>query len=119
VIENSKESYYLALRQTQSTLHSEKPNWQPWLMFFLRGLQQQKRRLGAKVEREKAALSALSELAVHIMDYVQAHGGVTTRDMVREHKASPNTAKATFASLVKKGPLVRHGAGRSIWYGLL
>jgi Fic family protein len=118
VIENSKESYYLALRQTQSTLHSETPNWQPWLLFFLRGLQQQKRRLAAKVEREKAALSALSELAVHIMDYVQAHGRVTTRDMVREHKASPNTAKATFANLVKKGLLVRHGAGRSIWYGL-
>jgi Fic family protein len=118
VIENSKESYYLALRQTQSTLHSEKPDWQPWLLFFLRGLQQQKRRLAAKVEREKAALSVLSELAVHIMDYVQAHGRVTTRDMVREHKASPNTAKATFANLVKKGLLVRHGAGRSIWYGL-
>src|SRR5580700_4226202 len=118
VIENSKESYYLALRQTQSTLHSEKTNWQPWLMFLVRGLQQQKRRLAAKVEREKAALSVLSELAVHIMDYVQAHGRVTTRDMVREHKASPNTAKATFANLVKKGFLVRHGAGRSIWYGL-
>jgi Fic family protein len=110
VIENSKESYYLALRQTQSTLHSEKTNW--------RGLQQQKRRLAAKVEREKAALSALSELAVLIMDYVQAHGRVTTRDIVREHKASPNTAKATFSNLVKKGVLVRHGAGRSIWYGL-
>jgi Fic family protein len=118
VIENSKESYYLALRQTQSTLRSEKPDWQPWLLFFLRGLQQQKRRLATKVEREKAALSVLSELAVHIMDYVQAHGRVTTRDMVREHKASPNTAKATFANLVKKGLLVRHGAGRSIWYGL-
>src|SRR5450755_160842 len=118
VIENNKESYYLALRQTQSTLHSEKPNWQPWLLFFLRALQQQKRRLAAKVEREKAALSALSELAMHIMDYVQAHGRVTTRDMVREHKASPNTAKATFSNLVKKGLLVRHGAGRSIWYGV-
>jgi len=118
VIENSKESYYLALRQTQSTLHSEKTNWQPWLMFLVRGLQQQKRRLAAKVEREKAALSALSELAVLIMDYVQAHGRVTTRDIVREHKASPNTAKATFSNLVKKGVLVRHGAGRSIWYGL-
>ncbi len=118
VIENSKESYYLALRQTQSTLHSGKINWHPWLLFFLRALQQQKRRLAAKVEREKAALSSLSELAVLIMDYAQAHGRVTTRDMVREHKASPNTAKATFANLVKKGLLVRHGAGRSIWYGL-
>jgi Fic family protein len=118
VIENSKESYYLALRQTQSTLHSGEINWQPWLLFFLRALQQQKRRLAAKVEREKAALSSLSELGVHIMDYVQAHGRVSTSDMMREHAASPNTTKATFANLVKKGLLVRHGAGRAIWYGL-
>ena len=30
VIENSKEGYYLALRQTQGTIRSEAPNWQPW-----------------------------------------------------------------------------------------
>lgn len=117
VIENSKESYYLALRQTQGTIRTEAPNWQPWLMFFMRALQQQKRRLAAKVEREKNALSALSELAVKILDYVQDHGRVTTRDMVRETGASPNTLKATFGSLVEKGFLVRHGGGRSTWYG--
>lgn len=117
VIENSKESYYLALRQTQGTIRTEAPNWQPWLMFFMRALQQQKRRLAEKVEREKNALSALSELAVKILDYVQDHGRVTTRDMVRETGASPNTLKATFGSLVEKGFLVRHGGGRSTWYG--
>jgi len=117
VIENSKESYYLALRQTQGTIRTDAPNWQPWLMFFMRALQQQKRRLAAKVEREKNALSALSELAVKILDYVQDHGRVTTRDMVRETGASPNTLKATFGSLIEKGFLVRHGGGRSTWYG--
>ncbi len=117
VIENSKESYYLALRQTQGTIRTEAPNWQPWLMFFMRALQQQKRRLATKVDREKNALSALSELAVKILDYVQDHGRVTTRDMVRETEASPNTLKATFGSLVEKGFLVRHGGGRSTWYG--
>ncbi len=35
VIENSKEGYYLALRQIQGTLKAEKPNWQPWLLLFL------------------------------------------------------------------------------------
>jgi Fic family protein len=118
VIEHSKESYYLALRQTQSTIRKESPHWQPWLIFFLRALQQQKRRLAAKVEREKIALAALSELAVQILDYVQAQGRVTTRDMVREIGASPNTLKATFTSLVKKGLLTRHGGGRSTWYAL-
>ena len=34
VIENSKEGYYLALRQTQGTLRSAAPNWQPWLILF-------------------------------------------------------------------------------------
>ena len=118
VIENSKEGYYLALRQTQTTIRTDAPNWQPWLLFFMRALQQQKRRLAVKVEREKNALAALPELAVKILDYVRDQGRVTTRDMVREHGASPNTLKATFTSLVEKGLLARHGAGRSTWYGL-
>jgi len=118
VIENSKEGYYLALRQTQTTVRTDAPNWQPWLLFFMRALQAQKRRLAVKVEREKNALAALSELAIKILDYLRDQGRVTTRDMVREHGASPNTLKATFTSLVEKGLLVRHGAGRSIWYGL-
>lgn len=118
VIENSKEGYYLALRQTQGTIRSEAPNWQPWLTFFLRALQQQKRRLAEKVERERRAIADLPELAIKILDYVRDHGRVTTRDMVREHGASPNTLKVTFASLVEKGLLARHGAGRSTWYSL-
>jgi Fic family protein len=118
VIENSKEGYYLGLRQTQTTIRTDTPNWQPWLLFFMRALQQQKRRLAVKVEREKNALAALPELAVKILDYVRDQGRVTTRDIVREHGASPNTLKVTFTSLVEKGLLVRHGAGRSTWYGM-
>ncbi len=118
VIENSKEGYYLALRQTQGTIQTDAPDWQPWLKFFLRALQHQKRRLAVKVEREKNALAILPDLAVKILDYVRDQGRVTTRDMVREYGASPNTLKATFASLVEKGVLARHGGGRSTWYGL-
>ncbi len=117
VIENSKEGYYLGLRQTQTTIRTDAPNWQPCLLFFMRALQQQKRRLATKVEREKNALAALPELAVTILDYVRDQGRVTTRDMVREYGASPNTLKVTFTSLVEKGLLARHGAGRSTWYG--
>jgi Fic family protein len=119
VIENSNDGYYLALRETQKTIHEEAPNWQPWLMFFMRALQQQKRHLAIKIERERNALTALSELSISILDYVRGHGRVTTRDMVRETGASPNTLKATFTNLVNKKLLIRHGGGRSTWYGLL
>ena len=118
VIERSKEGYYLALRQTQLTINSETPNWQPWLIFFMRALQQQKRHLAIKVERERNVLAVLPALAVKILDYVRAQGRVATRDMVRETGASSNTLKATFSSLVDKKLLVRHGGGRSTWYGL-
>ena len=118
IVEHNKEAYYVALRQTQLTISSEAPNWQPWIMFFLRAMQQQKRHLEAKIERERKAIAELSELAVKILEHVRSHGRVTTRDMVRETGASPNTVKATFRGLVEKKLLVRQGGGRSIWYRL-
>ena len=118
VIEQSKEGYYLSLRQTQQTIRSDAPNWQPWLLFFLRALQQQKRRLEVKVEREQRMMVELSPLALQILDYARDQGRIATRDMVREYGASPNTVKATFRTLVAKGLLTRHGGGRSIWYRL-
>ncbi len=118
VIENNKESYYLALRQTQGTIRTDAPNWQPWLVFFMRALQQQMRRLAVKVEHEKIVLADLPELAVKILDYACDHGRVTMRDMVRTSGASGNTLKEHFRRLVKKKLLVQHGAGRATWYGL-
>ena len=119
VIENNKEGYYLALRQTQGTIRTEAPNWQPWLMFFMRALQQQVRRLAVKVEREKIIIADLPELSVKILDYAREQGRVTMRGMVRSTGASSNTIKEHFRSLVGKKLLLRHGAGRSTWYGLL
>jgi Fic family protein len=118
VIENSKESYYLALRQTQGTIRNEAPNWQPWLTFFLRALQQQKRRLAAKVEREKLVLADLPELAVQVLDHARQHGRVTIGNMIRVTGASRNTLKEHFRSLVEKGHLARHGTGKGSWYAL-
>jgi len=118
VIEHSKEGYYLALRQTQGTIRTETPNWQPWLTFFLRSLQQQKRRLAAKVEREKLVIAALPELAVQIVDHVRNHGRVTMGDIIRSTGANRNTLKEHFRRLVEQGHLVRHGTGKGSWYAL-
>jgi hypothetical protein len=45
VIEQSKEAYSLALRQTQETIRTVAANRQPWLEYFLRSLAEQARRL--------------------------------------------------------------------------
>lgn len=118
VIERSKESYYLALRQTQGTIRTESPNWQPWLLFFLRALQQQMRRLARKVEREKMVLSALPELSVQIVEFAREHGRVTIGDIATLTGTSRNTLKPHFRHLLEKGHLVLHGRGRGAWYAL-
>jgi len=118
VIEQSKEAYYLALRQTQGTIRTDEPNWQPWVIFFLRALQQQMKRLAKKVKREKLLLSALPELSVQILDHARAHGRVTVREMVAITGASRNTLKEHFKALLESQNLELHGKGRGAWYSL-
>jgi hypothetical protein len=116
VVEMNKEAYYLALRQTQGSIRTEAPNWQPWLAFFLRSLAEQVRRLEKKVEREKLVLAALPELALRIVEFAREHGRVRMGDVVKLTGASRNTLKEHFRNLVNRGHLHQHGAGRGVWY---
>ena len=118
VIEHSKESYYLALRQTQGTIRHAKPDWQPWLKFFLQAMHQQMKRLAAKMEREKLLIAALPELAVQILDQARNTGRVTMSDMMRLTGVSRNTLKEHFRKLVENGYLIRYGNGKGSWYSL-
>jgi Fic family protein len=118
VIEQSKEGYYLALRQTQGTIRSDAPDWQPWLRFFLRAMQQQMRRLASKVEREKLLLAAMPDLALRIVDQAREHGRVTMSGAVTLTGASRNTLKEHLRMLVERRYLVQHGVGRGTWYSL-
>ena len=52
-IEQNKESYYLALRRTQGSLNTEKPDFTTWLTFFLRVLQKQKIHLEQKIAKRE------------------------------------------------------------------
>jgi len=118
VIEQSKEAYYLALRQTQGTIRTESPNWQPWLEFFLRSLAEQVRRLEKKVEREKIVLATIPELQLQIVEFAREHGRVTIGEAIKLTGASRNTLKQHFRALVERSMLNLHGSGRGVWYDL-
>jgi Fic family protein len=118
LIEQNKEAYYLALRQTQGTIRTEAPNWQPWLVFFLGSLAEQVRRLEKKVEREKLVLAALPELSLAIVEFAREHGRVTIGEAIKLTGASRNTLKQHFRALVERGHLNQHGSGRGVWYEL-
>jgi len=118
VIEQSKEAYYLALRQTQGTIRADTPNWHPWLVFFLRSLNEQVRRLEKKIEREKLVLAKLPELSLRIVEFAREHGRITMGDAIKLTGASRNTLKQHFRNLSELGHLNQHGSGRGVWYDL-
>jgi Fic family protein len=118
VIEQNKEAYYLALRQSQGTIRADVPDWQPWVVFFLRALDEQVARLEKKVEREKLVLAALPELSLAIIEFAREHGRITIGEAVKLTGASRNTLKQHFRALVENNKLNQHGKGRGVWYAL-
>lgn len=119
IIEQSKEAYYLALRQTQGTIRTEQPDWQPWIIFFLKALRHQMKRLSAKVEKEKLLFSVLSSLELQILDYIKDHGRVSVGEMSVITGVSRNTLKPHFKSLVDAEHITLNGKGRGAWYSLV
>jgi len=119
IVELSKDAYYVALRQTQRTIRTKTPDWQPWLTFFLKSLQQQKKNLDKKIKRERLILGSLPELSVRILELCREHGRVTVAEAVRATGVNRNTIKDHLKALNRAGHVEQHGAGRGTWYGLV
>ena len=116
VIERSKEDYYIALRKTQGTIRSEAPACEPWIVYFLRALQQQKNKLERKIERERILADRLPELSLRIVELAGEHGRLTIGQVVAITGANRNTVKKHLQSLVSANRLAQHGTGKGTWY---
>ena len=119
IIEQNKDSYYLALRRTQVTIRNEDPEWNHWLDFFLNALAQQKARLQKKIERERLVLGDLPGLSVRVLELTRERGRITVAEAAKLTGANRNTIKDHLSSLTRAGHLARHGKGRGTWYGLV
>jgi Fic family protein len=117
VIEQTKERYYVALRQTQSSIWTPAPDWLPWLTYFFGALVEQKTRLEKKIERERMLLGDLPELSVQILELCRERGRVTISEVTKATGANRSTVKDHLTALVSAGHLILHGAGRGAWYG--
>ena len=116
VIEQSKEAYYIALRRTQGTIRNDTPEWEAWVLYFLRALQKQKQRLEKKIAREKIVIDTLPELSVQILELAKEHGKLTNSQIVSMTGANRNTIKKHLQSLVLANHLTQHGEGKGTWY---
>jgi Fic family protein len=116
IIEQNKGAYYVALRQTQRSIRSGSPDWQPWIRFFLSSLRSQVKRLGEKVEREDLMSRRLPKLSADLVSLAREHGRLTVLQAEQQTGANRATIKSHLAKLVKDGRLTKHGVGRGTWY---
>ena len=116
IIEDNKEGYYRALRQTQNTLKKH-PDYEPWIMFFLRTLQKQKIRLENKIEGLKDdLLLSMPNVSASIISLFDVHARLTAAEIQNLTQANAKTAKKYIKELVDMGLLQKHGVTKGAWY---
>jgi Fic family protein len=116
IIEASKEGYYRALRRTQTTLNAKKPDWEAWLIFFLRSLVKQKDALAKKIAVGDTYATDLHPLAKKILKHFADHETLTLSQLVKLTKGKPSTLKLRLKELVQHGHLLPKGQGRGAHY---
>lgn len=116
IIEENKDLYYKALRRTQITLTNETPDWEIWIVFFLRCLQKQQDNLASKLEHERILLAQMPALSGQIIELLKKNGRLGISDIETLTGANKNTIKVRLRELVKAGHIHKHGKARGTWY---
>jgi Fic family protein len=121
VIEENKEFYHKALRRTQMTLQKNKPDWEPWIGFFLRCLKKQKDILAARLDRERITQTAeadLPALSLEILKALRTNERLTIAQIASMTGGNRNTLKLRLRELVATEALRQHGKARATWHSL-
>lgn len=118
VIEDNKDLYYKALRQTQKSFWEKQTDWGSWCNFFLRCLKKQKDKLAAKLEREKIIARDLPKLSGEILGFLREHGELGIAEIESLTGANRNTLKVRLRELVKENFIEQNGQARATFYRL-
>jgi Fic family protein len=115
VIEEHKPQYYLALRTSQADMERDPSRFAPWLMFFLRTLQSQKRVLEGKLEIERSIIR-LSDAQRRAIELIESHGRSTTAQIAKALGIPARSARYHLDMLVGRGLIEAHGERRGRYY---
>ena len=90
--------------------------WEPWIVYFLRTLQKQKKQLEEKIARERIMADTLPPLSIRILELAKEHGTITISQVIKATDANRNTVKKHLQSLVSANHLTQHGTGKGTRY---
>lgn len=115
VIEDNKQHYYVALRETQLAMREDGAAFGAWLFFFLRALKAQQASLASKLQLEKAMVE-LSGLQQQIADLIAAKVRVTGPEIARELGLTDRAARYHLDVLRSRGIVAARGKKRGAYY---
>ena len=116
VIEANKDNYYLSLKRTQKTIRSEKQDWEPWILYFLKTMLMQKDHLAVKIKEEQSLRTSLPALSRQILEIINTRGEISVKEIEDITAANRSTIKAHLKKLTEQDYLMSVGEGRGARY---
>lgn len=113
IIEDNKEFYYIALRQTQATLKAT-PDLNPWFLFFLKTLLKQTQFLQKHLSPTRKG--TLTKLQSKVLDLIQEHQPATIGFLERESGIKRVTLKSILSRLKEDGMINMEGSQKASLY---
>ncbi len=114
IIEDTKEQYYICLRQTQATLTANEADLNPWFFYFLKVLETQTQYLRDKLQPKKSGLFTEKEETVFRL--IQKKSIVSIGFLERELGIKRVTLKAILAKMVVNNMIIMEGQRKSSRY---
>lgn len=115
LIEDNKESYYIALRRSQKSFDTEKEDIVPWLDFFLTILLKQSEMALELMESEQVEkLLSLKQLAV--WEYIQSVTEAAPSEITEKTGVARPTVNQALTRLLKVERIQKIGSGRGTRY---
>lgn len=115
LIEDNKPDYYMALRKSQKTLRTEKPDIIPWLDFFLKIMLQQSQMAIDLLSKENIE-KILSPKQLAVWEFLQTIRETSPREISANTKVVLPTVAQSLNKLLQLKKIERIGLGRSTRY---
>lgn len=118
LVEDNKNSYYLALNKSQKTWKSKKEDITPWLFFFLTIFLKQTQ-LAVELLAKESIEHLLSEKQRLVWEYIQTKETVSPKEVREELKMPVGTVLQILTKLLDLKKIKRLGEGRATRYKAL
>lgn len=113
IIEDRKEDYYIALRNSQRNRETKSHNITPWMEFFLSVLVEQAKQAKTILERKNIE-DELSENQITILHLIQKNKtGLSVKDIVEKTNINRNTVRKVLERLRDSKLIKQIGLGRA------